>query len=488
MRIFKHSSFLSLASCLCAFGLLLSLPACKKGNRNANQAPETEISVKEINLTGDDRLNSTVRLNWSGADSDGYIAGFEVSVDNQNWTFTEEQDSTFSFTIPAGQDTVDIALYVRAIDNEDLHDPTPAFIAIPLKNTAPVAQINDELGPLDTTLLVSTFRWNAADPDGDASISKVEVRFNNGQWYEIIQTENVISFLVDTAIQSGSAQASLYYGTNATAETQKIDGLEVNAENVLYIRAIDIAGATSPIDTSDTFYLKSKTTGAKMLWISGQVASISDKYRSVLNSLPITYDYLSYGNSITGDDMPSYWDPTFRLISAQYAKMFVNSGQETYKNRVTSRDLTMLEFMAPAIQSFTNDGGKSFITTSFNKDKDLSEISGPYPVKNLVVSSGQARIFPDSGLVAVFSGSYPNINPQNLQSGVVPMEGTDDSEDFYRARLTKLQGWSGTDIVGVIRRPNNVWSQVFFGVELHNYDRDPQALENLFEEILVNEF
>ncbi len=471
--------------------LLTTFTGCNKGDRNANEAPDTEISVKEINLSGDNRLNSTVRLNWFGTDKDGYVVGFEISFDNQNWTYTTRLDSTFSFTIPAGQDTTDVSFYVRAIDNEGLTDPTPAYLAVPLKNTAPSASFNNDLGPTDTALIVSTFRWNASDPDGNSSIAKIEVRFNNGQWYELNKEEKVISFLVDTSVQTGTASADLYYGVNNAPETKKIDGLEVNSLNYFSIRATDIAGATSPVDTADVFYLKNKTPGATLLWVSGQVTTITNKYKTVLGGLNITYDFLDFGKSISGDAMPSYWDPTFKLISTQYPKMFVNSGQETFKNRVTSRDLTMLEFMAPSIQSFTNNGGKSFVTVSFNKAKDLSEISGPYPVKSLVTSAaGQARIVPDSGLVPLMAGAYPIIKTQsnNLQTGVVPIVGTDDSEDFYRARLTKLQGWQGTDVVGVIRRPNNVWSQVFFGVELHNYNGDPTKLEDLFEEILINEF
>ncbi len=471
--------------------LVIALAGCTKGDRNANEAPDTQISVKEINLSGDSRLNSTVRLNWFGTDKDGYVVGFEISFDNQNWTYTTLLDSTFSFTIPAGQDTTDVNFYVRAVDNDGLTDPSPAYLAVPLKNTPPSASFDNELGPRDTALMVSTFKWNAADPDGNASIAKVEVKFNQGQWYELAMGQEVVSFLVDPTVQSGAATAEVYFGFNDQPEAEKIDGLLVNGYDTLYIRATDIAGAVSPVDTADAFYLKNKTQGATLLWVSGQVTTTANKYKAILDGVNITYDFLDYGRDINGDAMPSYWDPTFKLISRQYPKMFVSSGQETYRNRVTSRDVTMLEFMAPVIQSFTNNGGKSFVTVSFNKAKDLSEISGPYPVKELVTSTaGQARILPDSGLVPLMMGPYPIIKTptNNLQTGVVPIVGTDDSEDFYRARLTKLQGWQGTDVVGVIRRPNNVWSQVFFGVELHNYNGDPAKLEDLFEEILVNEF
>lgn len=465
--------------------------ACKKGEKKGNQPPETQISIEEINLSGDDRLNSTVKLSWFGTDSDGYVEGFEVSFDLQTWSFTKKADSTFSFSIPAGQDTTNIDFYVRAIDNEGFADPTPDHLSIPLKNTPPSASFNNELGPQDTALIVSTFRWNASDPDGDASISKIEISFNGGSWYEINKNEEVISFLVDTATQSGNATAQVYYGFDNTPAPESIEGLLPNDFNELRIRARDIAGAVSTEDTATVFYLKNKTPGADLLWISGQGPATTDIYKQVLGGVNITYDLLPYGRSIGGEFMPSYWDPTVKLISSQYPKMFVSSGQETYTNRVTSRILTMLEFLAPVLQNFTNNGGKTFVTTSFNKAQDLSDISGPYPVASLVVpNSGQARIYPDSGLVPVIAGPYPIVKPagNNLQTGVVPIVGTADSEDFYRARLTKLQGWQGTDIVGVIRRPNNIWSQVFFGVELHNYNGNPVALEDLFEEILINEF
>ncbi len=476
--------------------LLVLLPAliitsCNKGERNARQAPDTQISIKEINLSGDDRLNSTVTLNWYGTDSDGFITGFEISFDNQTWSYTNRLDSTFTFSIPPGSDTTNVDFYVRAIDNDSLRDPSPAYLSIPLKNTPPSSSFNDELGPRDTAFVVSTFRWNATDPDGNESIDRVEVRFNNGQWYEISQGENVISFLVDTAIQSGTAMATVYYGTDNTPAPDSIDGILPNDINHLYIRATDIAGAVSDVDTARAFYLRNKTPGSTLLWVSGQGPAITEKYRQVLDAINITYDLLPYGRDINGAYMPSYWDPTFDLITSLFPKIFVNSGQETFAGRSTPSIKTMLEFMAPVMQTFANNGGKSFITTSFNKAKDLSEISGPYPVQSLVVSNqGQARIYPDSGLVPVFTGPYPIVKPQstNLQTGVVPIVGTTDSEDFYRARLTRLQGWTGTDIVGVVRRPNNIWSQVFFGVELHNYDGDLPNLEMLFEEILINEF
>ena len=105
--------------------LLLFLAACDKGEELANEAPDTQFSLKEINLSGENRLNSIVSLTWSGNDPDGYVKGFELSRDGVQWEFTTKQDSTFRFSLIAGSDTADIQLFVRAIDNENLSDPTP---------------------------------------------------------------------------------------------------------------------------------------------------------------------------------------------------------------------------------------------------------------------------------------------------------------------------------------------------------------------------
>ncbi len=473
--------------CLLVSGLFQS---CKKGTPHADKFPETYLSIEAINLSGENRLNSTVTLSWYGTDSDGYIDGFEISLDNQNWGFTSVQDSTFSFDIPAGQDTADIDFYVRAIDDDGNTDPTPAYLSVPLKNTAPIASFNDDAGPADTALLAATFPWSATDPDGDESLTKVEVRFNDGPWYAINLEQDLISFLLTTTNQSGPGTADLYYGTDDAPAITDIEGVEINAVNHVQIRATDQAGTTSAIDTADSFYFKNKTPGAEILWVSGQSASITNEYSSYLNTINAPYDLLAYGLDITGAHLPSYWDPTFKLITTRYDIIFANTGQEDFTNKVTGTTKTMLEFMAPVMQKFHNDGGKSFITTSFSKEKDLSELSGPYPVESLVVpAQGQARIqSPDSALIPVFPGNFPALGTSSVRSGIVPIVGTGDSDDFYRAELLKLQGWTGTDIIAVIRRPNGVLSQVFFALQLHDYDNDPAKLEQLLEEILINEF
>lgn len=474
------------------FGVLIllgMLSSCEKGALTSNQPPDTRISIKEINLTGDQRLNSTVRLNWFGTDPDGYVDRFEISLDNQNWSITQKRDSLFIFDIPAGQDTADIDFYVRSIDNNNLRDPSPAYLSVPLKNTPPEISFKNDLGPNDTVLLVSTFNWDVTDKDGDLTVTKVEVRVNDGAWYELSLVQRLISFVLDPTATAGPATSDLYNGTDRSPAQTGIDGFLAEGVNTLYLRATDIAGGESEVDTSASFYLQAKGPNSDILWVSGQSQVITSKYQAILDAINAPYDLVNYGSDISGGtELPKYWDPTFALLAANYPKIFINSGQETFINLVNGQIKTILEFMGPVMVEYTINGGKSFITTSFKKEQSLNELTGAYPIDSLITPSGQARILPDSALAPLLSGNYPLVSPLNVQSGVVPISVTSDADEFYRAKLLKLQGWDGSDVVAAVRRPNNIWRQVFFALELHNYDKDLQNLEDLFEEILINEF
>ncbi|MEL7339281.1 MAG: hypothetical protein AAGM67_02260, partial [Bacteroidota bacterium] len=125
---------------LILFGSSLLVTACDKGEPFENLPPETSLFLQDINLNGQNRLNSVVRIYWSGEDQDGYVIGYEISTDGQNWGFTSETDSTFFFSIPFGQDSVDVTLFARAIDNDSVADPEPASLIVPLKNRPPVAK------------------------------------------------------------------------------------------------------------------------------------------------------------------------------------------------------------------------------------------------------------------------------------------------------------------------------------------------------------
>ena len=470
---------------------LLFTLSCRKGELNTNKAPETQISVSAINLSGDDRLNSEVRLSWFGTDLDGFVEGFEISLDQQNWDYTTTQDSTFIFPLGVGQDTADIDFYVRAIDNEGLVDPSPAYLKVPLKNTPPEATFDNDRGPNDTAFCVSTFYWTASDPDGNETLEKVFIKFNEGTWTEIGKNQSLISFLVDTSVTTGSATAQIFYGRKSTPESFTIDGLAVNADNYLYVKSVDIAGAESEIDTADVFYLKNKTPGVNTLWINGHVASVAQEYRSLLNNAGVTYDFLDYGSNF-GTNQPVYWDPTFKITLSLFDKLFINAPSSKFPNTVTGENTTLLNYIGRSVEEFHTNGGKSFTTCALvaNAADDLENVTGPFAVENTINSNGFTRVHNDSLVFSVNSNPiYPDIQPANIQTGIVPIIASADAEAFYRAQFSKHQGWDGDNLVATIRTDaaDNI-IQAFFAIELHSYAADASKVELIIGEIMNNEF
>jgi len=237
---------------LLVVALLVLFASCEKtGEENANKLPDTKIAFEEIDLSGDDRLTSSVRLSWFGTDGDGYITGFEISIDNGDWFFTEKQDSTFRFLISAGGDSADISFQVRAIDNDNILDPTPASLIIPIKNTAPIATIDNSTISSDSTLVVLTFDWSVEDPDGFETLQEVQIKANDGSWTSIPYNEgtNLISIVPQNPTQLGLQSADIYLGT-ANEPAIQIDGFINGDSNTFFLKSIDIANKESVPDLS----------------------------------------------------------------------------------------------------------------------------------------------------------------------------------------------------------------------------------------------
>ncbi|MBI1315250.1 hypothetical protein GC167_00090 [bacterium] len=469
---------------LSAWAVMGMIGCTPQGNFGPNRAPETAFSVEKIELTGENRLNSRVELSWYGTDVDGYVAGFEISTDSLNWNFTERNDSVFRFSLPPGSDTADIDLWLRSIDDQGLADPSPARLRIPLKNSPPEVAFDTKSLPSDSVLAVFTFRWTASDPDGDNSLEKAFLKANTGPWIEIDKNQALISLVLDTA-QPGKAY--VYYGTRRSPEAFQIDGMVPGGENRLYLKTTDLAGAQSLPDSTDAVVVRPKT--ADLLVVGAQPASVTSVYLGVLQSINVDYDLLDcFVNS--SSQAPRLWDPSFDLILGLYNKAFVYSDATTLPpNPVSGAEQPLLPLIAPSIQRFTDRGGRSLTTTSFAANSDLTSLTGPFPFDGLVVSVGQARIAPDSGMYALDTTRYPDVRPTFFDFGVDPLIRSVDSEDFYRGRLTKLSGWTGDNLMGSLRRNGaGQPQQVFFSVELHKYNADLPALEALFDLILNEDF
>lgn len=489
-----------------ALAILIGFVACDKGDNLVNQAPDTQFSLEAINLSGENRLNSIVTLSWSGKDPDGYIKGFELSRDGIQWSFTTIQDSTFKFSLTPGSDTTDIELFIRAIDNEDLVDPTPDQLNIPIRNTAPTVTFSESLTIPDTAYLVATTEWNALDIDGSETITEVLLSINGLEWYPLNRTKNIISIVPIDPTATGTVDALIYYGTESNPQSKRISGLNMNDTNRLFIKSVDQAGAESIIDTSSTFFMKGKSNNFLVI---GGVPDANDAYRDILqNGVNLNYDFIDLAIN-SGANQPKIWNITFRLQLRQFSKLFLYSDESLFDNDYTNQKSFILEFAAASLLDFANQGGKYFISTSFNHNTNIDAFTGVLPIESVSTKNfGLARLYgADSALVTnvIEDKSLPDslwvrdsVNFPDLSTQFFAITGVGvfninsaDTEIIYEAQLSEgrnTNAWSDTRIVASGRRLNGKLNQVFFNVQLFELRGDPVKLNALFNHILNVEF
>ncbi len=464
---------------------LLVIFGCNKGQKHDNMAPETFISVNDINLTGDDRLNSTVHLKWSGKDQDGYVEFFDISIDaGTNWYRTKQLDSIFIFSISAGSDTLDIEFQVRAVDQAGLEDPTPATLIVPIKNTPPTVVFKGDLMPQDTIHSVASISWTASDFDGSETIEKVEVRLNEGTWYEVDKQVSFLSIIPVDPEATGEVNGYVYYGSK-DPETITIDGLQSEGLNTVYVRVTDIAGSESETDTSESFFLKSKKSD---LLVIGANPSGDAFYRGNLDVVYPNYDYINY-YSESGKNQPKFWNPTFNLLVKLYDKLLFYTENSLFEDAQTKQQRLILESAAPALQEYLDAGGKSMISAIFPNDfSETSSLFQTLPMERLSDAIGGTAILGTDSLVVPDPVGYDTLRPSSFLTGLDPFYITADAEVFYRGHIEIVLPWQGPDIIGARRvRDGNV-VQIFFSVEMHKLNGDPAAMTSLFDQIFKTDF
>lgn len=473
--------------------IIFSLFSCEKGTPIGNLPPETRIFLDEIRLTGENRLNSVVRLHWSGEDQDGYVTGYDLSLDGESWTFVEVQDSLFRFDLGANSDTADIDFYVRAIDNEETVDPTPAYLRVPIKNTPPVAKFDTVNLIPDTVFSVYSVIWFIDDLDGVETIDSIFLRINDGAWTAIERETNFATFVPESPMTEGVQNAKMFRNFRGIFQDIAIPGLKVGADNRMYLRARDITGSFSEVDSTKSFFIR--TQGSDLLVIDVQVNDdVDTAYFPMLDQVYTPgYDYLDLANNI-----PIFWDPTFGEFLKLYDKVFWYS-DGNINNSIT--DQLLMEVAANQIQQFLNQGGKLLITSKFPnrfsdpETADASPIFGFSPVQSFSTSPGQARIPKDSAMIPVgdFVNVFEPLVSNSFISGADPFVPKDPANAVFNAPIIAINGWTGpSTICARSVFSNGRTNQFFFSVELNKLEgstpADSVAFRQFFDKVLNQEF
>jgi len=466
--------------------LLTLLIGCDEGTLKENIPPDTHIFLEQINLDEQNLLNSVVRLHWSGEDQDGYVTGYEVSLDGNNWSFTTRQDSVFRFIIPPGNDRANIPFTVRAIDNLSLVDPTPALLEIPIRNTPPSIRLDTVKTIPDTVAVVFSTLWNVEDLDGNETLDSIFIKVNKGPWYPLSPSQNLLTFVPSSPSQSGPQPVAVYPGASSNPLPLPLEGMMLNANNQLFVKAKDIAGAESAIDTSNIFFVNSQNSDLLVIDSHG-TGDVDDVFFPILNKTYPGYDYFDLISQ-----PPPFWDPTFLLYLQLYDKIFWYSDDALPQEQ----GLQMyLEAAASTLQKYLNQGGKIFITAKFAAPftdpatANQTTIQDYSPIDSFSTSSGQARIPTDSLAIPTDDINFPVLKSGSFITGADPFYPKNSENILYNVQLISAGGWVGPNTIAATTRfTNGEINQVFFSIELHKLNGDLDALDRLFDQILNNSF
>ncbi len=461
--------------------IILGSSACKKGTPIGNTPPETYLFLDKIQLTGDNRLKTNVHLYWYGDDKDGKVAGFEFSINNGPWTFTTAYDSMFVFTVPPVADTTDILFKIRAIDDKNDKDPTPAELIIPIKNSPPVAKFTDEVANMQDTLpIIITLQVSVNDPDGNQTLDSLYFKVNNGNWINLPVSTNLITVVPDNPNSVGKSTAKVYLNINDTPEPFTIADFNVGGDNVFYVKAKDNGNVFSDVDTSKTFFITEKKGEWLLIdhWKVANPVRPIELFDSIFKQLNINYDYLDFNINV-----PQYFNPTLKLLFNVHSKVFWFAQGESYRLDVLLRAESIIQnhlknngkllVMFPMYSGVTPDNA---IFDFIPADSISSvETDGRIPTNAIITS--QDPNYPD--LKNSFVGFITGVNPIYVKPGAVAI---------YSAPVQPKTGgtWNYSKIVGAKGLLNGNVNVIYFDMGLHQMQGN-NNLDSLFNQI-ENEF
>lgn len=521
---------------------------------------------------------SRTHLRWWGEDPDGVIRGYlfayavfpsKVSTipdpDPFRYAFVSRTDTIMQFPL----DTLfrNYTVVVRAVDNtfkglpdrsiirfspnpywdkndnglfdagdELLHDlpgatdPRGAVQTFPIRNTPPriVFAQNPNDGSIalkqpDTTYTVATFAFKGSDADGDNTLASYRIALNDtsspSRWLTIPLRDTVVTLVVPRTRSDGAGaevDADVYGGRFLGRQLLgRLSGLRLDAQNVLYVQAKDVAGEFSPAirmpsGTNQWFVKKPR---GKMLMVIDDIGygiTADTAYRNALAKVPgglfSTIDHLDIGRGLVpadkangrfGPQVPPFVDPALVNTFLLYDYVF------WYTEQYPSLGVAQLSLF-----TYIQNGGKVIFSTTFQNSidprgalRDFAPIdsvsSAPFTPRP---APGDTRV-PASYKVYADSSDPTNIYPQLAFNPGPPALHSVFMRPIYRRSdakyLYNLQPDTANTPPRYIGRPNVAVIDgqkriVFIGLPLHLLNNtvvgNPLGIGAFFTKILTLEF
>jgi len=481
--------------------LFLSCDSSLDGNRIENQPPRTFLTVDNIAIDEDNRLSSRVDISWWGDDPDGYIVGYEYAIGDTSegsWNFTTRTDSTFILPISPGEETDDVLFAVRAIDNDDAVDPVGASVVFPLRNSPPITELNALELPPDTTYGLFSFGWNISDPDGQQTILRTEIAFNdtaNG-WTEIpIETEEQNNFFISLRLENGGGTISdgeLFLGRGFRETDISIEGIQLNETNTFFVRTVDRALAVSEVHEFEWFVKRQKS---KILVLNDQdinTQSALSFHLSALNEIGLQYDVIDISDGIVDQNspkvqlsnaFPSVLNPTLNKMLAEWDYIY------WFSNNI-NRNITYADEI---LGDFFTGGGKLFYATRMRSNLSVDQNRDPIfeflPVRGFPeLESGEtAFILRSNRDIYPNDGNGPILRTSRNIDDIKPLLASAGSSVIYNAdfsveTVVGIREYERESGIAIMNSSNNF---IYFGLDLMGANAN-NNIDQLLQELLIN--
>jgi hypothetical protein len=488
----------SLYPLLLSLGMLASLSSCKEDNPVPQSPPSTRIFVKEINRSGGERLRSIVHLHWSGDDRDGIVTGFELSFDNQNWEFTTRTDSVFSFNVRTQSDTTDINFWVRAVDNDNLRDPNPAFLRIPIRNTPPQISHDTTFFINDTHRVVFTFSLTASDPDGSQTIDRVDIKANDGNWVSLPANVGFLTIVPSPNNTPGRVSAQVLDGTTGRSLGVQLNGINLGGQNIFYLKAVDQGSLESAVDTTAEVVLLPRTADWLVLDLWRQNSSFvipSGRpivtYRNEFSAAGIGFDYMDLTNPKL---VLPLRNPTLSVLLRQYPKVFLFASRG-------DPEVALVNSLETGIQNYLTSGGRLLLNVPYTiGEPNPNDPFLPVTFRSLFLYSPADSVssvfingsIPIDGALrpdARTGAGYPELlngsrlaGREQIISRVNPFYLKPGAEAIYRADMIQAGGepWNGPRVVMArLRNASGSTNIIYSSVALHEVNGNRNLAELL---------
>ncbi|UCE36017.1 MAG: hypothetical protein JSW00_10685 [Thermoplasmata archaeon] len=150
---------------------------------NVSPQPNNPPTVAITSPHDEDTVSGTVIVKGTASDLDGNVQKVQIKIDNKGW-FTATGTSSWSFSWDTTSEVDgEHALYARAEDDRNEHSSIIS-VAVTVDNSINYPPTLEIISPAEGTVSgIVEIAGTASDPDGDGTITSVEVKIE-GTWEE----------------------------------------------------------------------------------------------------------------------------------------------------------------------------------------------------------------------------------------------------------------------------------------------------------------